>query len=373
MNAVNKFLLDYNCQQSSFFLSPDQVARRELYRAHHPTEVMVNKCMDGRVNVPKMTDDEVPMGIIAPFRNMGGRFKIGSTNYAPHVRNFYEHTLRAMKERKCPGGIVIVTYHYSAGDTHRGCKGFGYDTDAARAYTANLMQDYRRVFGDGHEVVYPVQMGVETDKEAFVFHGEAPGTTLDITEALDWPIEKLRAQMRKLYPSMRPAVFDDFMPFAVGNQRHVRKVVETNRPPERLDHAEQVIGVGRGFDWLHLVNKALIVGPFSLEWVNEVVIAANIVLSNFKENRIPREEGAVLLVSAPYRDHGVDAAVAREKAVELARIAWEAVSTKVPELLEYDLELVVGTLDRTTMKFERIERAARPVSDVQPRRESLAA
>jgi hypothetical protein len=354
MNAVNKFLLKHNRQQSDFFLSPDEVARRELYHSLHPTKVKVKKCMDGRVNVPAMTDGEVPMGIISPYRNMGGKFRIGSPSYAHYVRNFYDFTLNAMKEGKCPGGLVIVTYHYSAGDPHRGCKGFGYDTAAARAYTSTLRDDCDEAYGSSHEIVHPIQMGIETDRESFVFHGDA-GDTLDIAQCLDLSEAQLRARLRALYPEMKDGIFNDLVPFAIGNQRHVRKVIKANRPVIQLEHREQIIGIGRGFDPLHLINKVLIVGPFSETWADEVAVAASIVLSNFKEGRIPKEEGAVLLVSAPYRTYGVDQRIAVAKAQDMARTGWNAVRQRVPELMEYGLDLVVGTLDRNTMRFERLE------------------
>jgi hypothetical protein len=354
MNAVNTFLLNHNRQQSDFFLSPDEVARRELYKSLHPTKVKVKKCMDGRVNVPAMTDREIPMGIISPYRNMGGKFRIGSPSYAHYVRNFYDYTLNAMKEGKCPGGLVIVTYHYSAGDHHRGCKGFGYDTDAARTYTAKLRDDCDYAYGSFHEVVHTIQMGIETDKEGFVFHGDVDGT-LSIADSLDLSEAELRAKMRALYPNMKEGIFNDLMPFAIGNQRHVRKVIDANRPVIQLEHREQIIGIGRGFDPLHLINKALIVGPFSETWADEVAVAASIVLSNFKEGRIPVEEGAVLLVSAPYREYGVDQRIAHAKALDMAKTGWNSILKRVPELLEFNLELVVGTLDRKTMRYDRIE------------------
>lgn len=366
MNKVNQFLLEHNQRASALFRSPDEVARRTLYLANHPTHVMVLKCMDGRVNVPAMTDNEVPMGVISPMRNMGGKFKIGSPNFAHYVRNFYEHVLGEMTQRKCPGGLVIVTYHYSASGEkdphlHLGCKGFGFDTKAAREYATALTKDFTEVYGRDHEVIHAISMGVETDQDAFVFHGDADGA-LDISKVLDLSEKELAARLHAIYPRMKPAIFHDLLPFAVGNQRHVRRIIEAKRPVEKLNHAESTIGVGRGFDWFHLINKALIVGPFSVAWLDEVIVAANIVLGNFKEGRIPKDEGAVLLVSAPYRDYGVDAAVARKKAVELARLSAEAIKLQVPELFDYGLEVVVGTLDRNTMLFERIEEYATEVA-----------
>lgn len=357
MNTVNRFLLEHNRQQSDFFLSPGEVSRRDLYVTLHPTLVMIEKCMDGRVNVPVMTDGEVPMGVSSPYRNMGGKFVIGSPSFAHYVRNFHSYALRMMKESggHVPGGLNIATYHFSAGDHHRGCKGFSYDTDAARSHTAGLTADFSRVFGETHEVVHPIQMGIETDRESFIFHGDVPGLVLNIAEALDLSPRVLRRRMRELYPTMKERIFNDLMPFVLGNQRHVSKVIKEGKEPIALQHTEQVICPGRGYDWLHVINKALIIGPFSVDWLNEVVVAADIVLGNFKAGRIPREEGAVVLVSAPYREDGVDAEVAKMKALEMARLSWAAIRERVPELLDYNLELVAGALERRSMLLHRLD------------------
>ena len=350
-------MLDHNRQQSEKFLSPDEVARREHYNHTHKTSIAALKCMDGRINVPPMTDDEVPMGIVSPFRNMGGKFKIGSPNFAPFVRNFFSYVDRHMLTENSPGGIVLVTYHYSAGSRERGCKGFNDDTQAARAYTASLKQDFEKVYGRGHHVIHPIHMGVETDSGAFILHGDAGDEVLNMAEALDWSDVKLQARLAELYPNMREAMLLDLMPFVRGNQRHVRKVIAANRPPVEMEHGENIIAVGRGFDWLHLVNRALIVGPFSVDWLSEVVVAGTIVLENLEKGRVNPDDGAVLLVSAPYRDPGVDAAVAREKALEMGRLSWETITKhpQISKLLHYGLKIVVGTLDRRTMLFNRID------------------
>lgn len=357
MNAVNQFLLEHNRQQSALFLSPDEVARRKAYLREHKTKVLVNKCMDGRVNVTPMTDGEVPMGIIAPFRNMGGKFRIGSPSYAHYVRNFYEYVEQAIEDEGAPGGLVFSTYHFSAGDPHRGCKGFGYDTEGARAFTRDLKLQYEEVFGSKHLVVHPIHMGIETDLEAFIFHGDENGDQLDISKALDLGPVELEQKIRELYPTMREGILKDLMPFVVGNQRHVRKVIESHKVPDELEHKENIIAVGRGFDWLHLINRALIVGPFSTNWPNEVIVAASIVLDNIKSGRVSPTDGVVLLVSAPHREPGVDAAVARKKAAVMAEISWEAITNHptVSELLKYNLEVAVGTLDRSTLAFNRFE------------------
>ncbi|HEV8666790.1 MAG TPA: hypothetical protein VN665_03005, partial [Candidatus Paceibacterota bacterium] len=116
-NENTRFLIDHNKKQSELYQSPDEVVRREEYLRVHKTEIMVPKCMDGRVNVPLITG--IPMGIIAPYRSMGARFEIGSPSFAPHVRRFYEHVRDQRIENGVACGIVVTTYHYSKGDTHR--------------------------------------------------------------------------------------------------------------------------------------------------------------------------------------------------------------------------------------------------------------
>ncbi|MDX9707578.1 MAG: hypothetical protein RBT86_08365, partial [Azospira sp.] len=61
---------DYSAQ----FASPENWLARERYLARHPTAIAVLKCMDGRINIPVAT--QTPLGIIQPFRNLGGIFDL---------------------------------------------------------------------------------------------------------------------------------------------------------------------------------------------------------------------------------------------------------------------------------------------------------
>ncbi|HTJ55476.1 MAG TPA: hypothetical protein VL380_08670, partial [Nitrosospira sp.] len=57
------------------FRGPDAWLARKRYLAEHPTAIAVLKCMDGRINLPVMTN--TPPGILMPFRNLGGAFDLG--------------------------------------------------------------------------------------------------------------------------------------------------------------------------------------------------------------------------------------------------------------------------------------------------------
>lgn len=125
---IAQFLLKHNKSQSEIYSSPDETLARRQYRALHPTEIAALKCMDGRLNLPLMT--KTPWGIIQPFRNVGGIFDFGWPFFGQLIQNWIGYSVE--KARDC---LILVTYHWSKGDPHRGCKGFGYDVARARAYS----------------------------------------------------------------------------------------------------------------------------------------------------------------------------------------------------------------------------------------------
>ena len=67
-----------------------------------------------------------------------------------------------------------------------------------------------------------------------------------------------------------------------------------------LVHGEWVLAVGKGFDWLHTPNMALIVGPYDPNIGAPIKTAAGIIKSKWESGRI--EKGIVVLASAIYAD-----------------------------------------------------------------------
>lgn len=352
MNKVTKQLLDRNEEQSALFSSADACGARAAYRAEHPTEIAALKCMDGRLNLPFITGTEP--GIVQPFRNIGGIFDLGWPHFGQVFQKWVDYSLS--RGRKC---IVFVTYHYSKGDPHRGCAGHKYDTDAARRNAFELRDQTERVFGVGHSVVYPIVVGIETDEDTLVFHGSHnDGTVLDLSTCLDASAALLEGKFRALYPDMNARMLADLMPHVLGNIAHIRSLrAQSNRKVVDMDHREQVICVGRGFDWLHWPNKALIVGPYSPNLAGPISIAGKVVLANIKNNRIDPKDGVVLMSSAVHRN---ESAFERNRAVEkarsLAQIAYDALAS-TPDLAELmpHIHVLVGTVDETTRKLTPVE------------------
>ncbi|HLD19635.1 MAG TPA: hypothetical protein VJB93_00065 [Patescibacteria group bacterium] len=341
------YLLDLNEEHSTAFISPDVTLARRKYRAEHPTEIAAFKCMDGRLHLPVITET-VP-GIIQPWRNLGGKFDLGWLGLAASFKDWVDYAISV--GRHC---LVIVTYHYARGDEHRGCRGFDYDTTAAREFTLNLKKQFEKVFG--RSIVYTIQCGIETDADALILHGDN-GEIVDCADVLDASDNDVRKMLERLYMEMPERILKDIFPLIKGNIAHIKKVQHTGRLVENAEHQERVLAVGRGFDWLHKINFALIVGPFAPNLIEPIETAALLLKSNIEDGRISKEDGIVLMTSAPYRDPaGPERLLAEEKARFLHNFSLDVITNRVPEIVPY-LQFLTTTIDMHTRRVNVLERS----------------
>jgi len=297
------------------FRSPEAWLARERYLAEHPTAIAVLKCMDGRINIPVATN--TPTGILMPFRNLGGMFDLGW----PHLGEVLAHHVLRMTGagRRV---LFLITYHWSKGDPQRGCAGFDFDTAAAMAHTREIRRQVEHIFGSGHGTVYPLVCGFETDEDALVIHG-VDGATLDLSTYSASDAATLELRLAALLPDMPAQMRADLLPLLRGNLEHIAQVREQSWRHERLldvEHREWMICLGRGFDFLHTPNLALIIGPYSPDLADPIRKAAAIIADNMKAGRIP-DDGFLLLTSVPYDEIGVDRARAELKSHFLSTFA----------------------------------------------------
>lgn len=338
------YLLDLNARHSQAFM--DLATERRRYRGEHSTEIAALKCMDGRLHLPVMT--QTALGIIQPFRNLGGIFDLGWPFFQAAIDQWVGYSIN--RGRHC---LIFVTYHFARGDTHRGCRGFHYDTDAARVAAIKLKNQFESVYGKGGAVV-PIVCGIETDLDALILHGEN-GRFIDLANTKESSQLEVEEMLRSLYPSMPERIIRDFLPLVRGNIRHIAEIRSSNRPIEEAEHKEWVLGVGRGFDWLHVINTAFIVGPFDPNLSVAIETAARLLKNNIDEGRID-PNGVVLLTSGVYRDEaGPEYRLAKEKALFLSKFALDIIKDKVPDLAPR-LQILTGCADLDTRKFEMIER-----------------
>ncbi len=302
-------------QHSQAYASPEDWLARERYRARYPTAVMVMKCMDGRINIPIATG--TPRGIIQPFRNLGGMFHLGWPHLGEIIQGAVDKEVRRGRQV-----LMMITYHFSRGDPRRGCAGFHYRTDDARAHAFGLREEFSTLFGSLHQTVYPLVCGFETDEEAMVLHG-TDGQELDMARLEPQDLPGLPARLVQLFPDMPTQVRHDLLPLLEGNAAHIAALRQTERSLA-IEHREWIIFVGRGFDWLHLPNQALIIGPYSPDLDHPIRQAAGIIQANMRAGRIP-DDGFLLMSSVPYEDVGVDRARAALKSRFLARFAADVI------------------------------------------------
>lgn len=349
---VAEFTLGHNKAQSQVFCSPGSQLERRLYRAKHPTEILVMKCMDGRLNLSLFT--EVPPGILQPFRNIGAKFDLGWPYLQELVRDAVNFSIA--KGREC---LMISSYHFSKGDYHRGCAGFNYDTEAAKKSAFALEAQFNNAAGSfnvTHPAAFAITIGMETDEEALIFHG-ANDQELNIAD-LDPETTRLniRIKLEELYPAMSPQMLNDIIPLIEGNLDHIKTVRASGKAPIDCEHREQIIVIGSGVDWLHLPNTALIVGPYSLNWPENVKVAGKIVQASIMEKRIPKEPGVLLLASALHRTEqgGFGAKLKEEKVRYMLEQSLVALKEGVPELIPH-LRILTGVVNADTRRMSIFE------------------
>jgi hypothetical protein len=328
-------------EHAETFSSPEAWLARERYLAEHPTAILVLKCMDGRINIPIAT--RTPKGIIQPFRNLGGMFNLGW----PHLGEVLAHNVLQVV-RAGRRVLVVITYHFSKGDPRRGCAGFNYDTAAAHAHTLEIRAQVEHTFGLGHGTVYPLVCGFETDEDALILHG-SDGGTLNLAELGPAEVPHLAQRLATLYPDMPAQVRADLLPLLLGNLEHIAAVRQTSRELN-IEHREWTICVGRGFDFLHMPNLALIIGPYSPDLAEPIRKAAGIIESNMRAGRIP-DDGFLLLASAPYEEIGVDRARAQLKARFLSKFAAEVIEREQPQLAK-KMHVRTAVLDWVSRRLE---------------------
>lgn len=326
INQRIDWLFDLAQRHGEAFRSPEAWLGRQRYLAEHPTAIAVFKCMDGRINIPVATN--TPTGILMPFRNLGGIFDLGW----PHLGEVVAHHVLRMTGagRRV---LFLITYHWSRGDPKRGCAGFGYDTAAAIAHTEQIRGQMAHIFGSGHGTVYPLVCGFETDEEALSIHGST-GEVLDLAALRDVDRVSLEPRLAALLPDMPGQMRSDLLPLLLGNLDHIADIRRQTADRERLldiEHREWIICIGRGFDFLHTPNLALIIGPYSPDLADPICKAAGIIESNMREGRIP-SDGFLLLASVPFDEIGVDRARAELKARFLSTFAADVIGKSFPTL-----------------------------------------
>ena len=338
-----EWLMQHARQYSESFSSSDATIARQRYLAEHPSAIAALKCMDGRINLS--VDTHTPSGIIQPFRNLGGMFDLGWPHLG-EVLAHYVHTVVSRGQRV----LMLITYHYSKGDKHRGCAGFNYDTQAGAHLHVCHQKASRACLRHRPRNGLSHRLRIRTDEEALILHG-SNGELLDISQFAAEEKDSLRPRLMEMFPDMHSQIRYDLEPLVFGNMERIAELRKTERTLD-IEHHEWVICVGRGFDFLHMPNLALIVGPYSPNLDDPIDRAAGIIEANMRAGRIP-DDGFLLLASVPYQEVGVDRARAELKSRFLSKFASDVIYAKHPQLA-HKMHMRTAVLDWRSRKLEII-------------------
>ncbi len=352
---VVRFLLSLNAECSAAYTGEPCRSERQRYSAQHPTEILIFKCMDGRLHLTMMSN--LPTGAVYPYRNIAGKFDLGW----PALR---EEVTRKVSEATSKGHRVIAlcAYHYSSGCRERGCRGMNFDTNAARGEAERLASQFQEAFAGGSRAaVIPIVTGIETDDEALVFEAFCDGSAkqtrgrLDCRDfAADVPDkDRIRAAVTALLPGVDQQLVADLVPIVANNALHIFTRRQMKVPIVSLNHEETVIAVGVGFDWLHVPNKAFIVGPYDHQWPTAVATAASVIAGNIRNKAIDPNGGIVLIASSYCNDAPGSWGwkLAEMTSRYYARVSQKAIADEGSLLLQARVHVLVGVVERATLEF----------------------
>lgn len=297
--------------------------------------------MDGRVLFPVLT--KTPLGIVHPYRAIGGRPEVWWPSFLGRVRAFVEQAMREGQR-----AVAFLTYHHSESEPGLGCAGWEFHTDAAHEHTDRLALQLTEVFGDA---LVPIVANVETDRDVLTLHGPAGDVSGEAVIGLD--DEAISAAIALAFPTIDPGVRRDLVPLLRGN---ALRVSELRLEPKDLDakaHHERILAVGQGFDWLYQENLALIINDADPGLASSIAVAAAILRKNL--GRAPADEEFTILTCVPYQAPGIDQRQAIARARGLRDFTLDVVRRAEPELASSPrFQALAGVVWAPAKRFEPI-------------------
>ncbi len=374
-NHTLEKLKERNAVHSSKFIKSSGALKQ--YWAKHPTRVAFLGCMDGRVNFLYITNSKA--GAANGYKVAGGKFNLGFNYFG--LLNYDWYNAAMSSGHDC---LVFSTYHFHSDDEHLGCKGHNYSTADAIGCGKKIVQQYKKVFDDG-SVFDAVLLGIDTKDHNLVFHAEHNDETCSIIDYVEKTDEELIDRLRAIFPRMSNQIFNDLVPYALGNRNHLRGenhgiIIESVGD----DHEEKVIAIGRGHEFIFQTTLmegdipatriCLSVGPYNDEFKSNIRISLMIVKDSIEKGRIDPAEGVVLLSSAIFDDDsGVSHNWAVQKVEEYASQAIAVINEDTPEM-ESVREIVVphlllakAVISTVTRKMEIISSESLPSNETSHR------
>jgi Carboxysome Shell Carbonic Anhydrase len=347
MQVLMKELIEMADANSRIFCDPGVRARLARLMRKFAVLITCLKCGDGRVHLPLVTG--MPIGFIQPIRSLGGIFSTGWFALSERLCQIVEEAIdQALRN------LFLVVYHYSESDDKTlGCRGAGYSKDTAMEHTMRFVHEAELLFGIGHDQVEIMPLGLETDMDALVFHDRKGDKKLEILRFVNEDETTVREEIRALCPERPKKIVNCLTELAMGNIAHIRDLQMRPRVNERNDHHEQVVGIGTGFQGIHVINRMVIVSPLVPDLPNSIGMAADILRENFETGRITKPEG-VLFSNIGYSKPGLRREAAVAQSLYLAREAREVSNQRLPQF-EGGMQELTCVTNLETLKLEILQ------------------
>ena len=344
VNAIKRI----NREQSAKYIA--DLPRLDAYMAKHPTRLVCLKCMDGRVHLSAMTG--APLGRVTPFRAIGGAFRPAWPAFMKRMTTLAQGARARLNRGELGRIAVLVSFHYSRSDKNLCCAGWKHDTQAAQAHARWLADELRVVYGDYIDFIV---LGVETDLDELELHG--PNGVVSGVACHNLSETEIFDRIRVAFPHLDLQTARDLAPLMAGNAKHVQEVASRTRSLCETHHAERVIALGQGFDWMATRNIALIVNDFDTNCDGAIVTACRIIMKNMGVT-LASNADVVLFSNIKYKvdADGLDRRQAEARARDLRREAVQYIKQGIPEFLATGrVYYLVGVTNERTKECSFLE------------------
>ena len=349
-------LLRLNQEAAREFASPQRDVERRRFLEENLFRPSASLCIDGRVqDFPAAIG--VPTGVLELFRSAGAKTGVESLMHMQRTLN----SIMSSAEFRTRAGIhdprVMVrfqTVHYSrTSPTTASCAAWGHDTDAATRQMLHMSNELNRAW-PGKMVAMPVL--VDTDYDAITVIG--PNGRFGTRELLDRSgdpetsrlLRSVIDRLKKLFPAdweplqafdqrYRDAFHSELACCLLRNLDFVRGVIRQGRPPEMLDHGEELIFIGRHADWVTDHNSVFLIDDTAspAEIALQLEIAMKYVARNILLKELPkgsRDWVIPIVFNVPHVGFDQDATRVYVRAVT-ERILLPAIQAAAPRVCEW--------------------------------------
>ncbi|NTW13407.1 MAG: hypothetical protein HGA31_00045 [Candidatus Moranbacteria bacterium] len=323
----------------------------EIFVSHEPERKAIREKYNVAGTLKFCSDPRIGLEILGIYDGeLGIKRGIGSVvpDADPLYRAIFSRLLDKHEDRRLDH-LYVQSWHFSESDKHKCCAGQHYDRDTAENSGKAEVEKMRGIYRT-KRFVYPILIGIETDRGEVTFHGY-DGSTLKCSEASHMTDDEIYLRLHRMY---RDSIYKKHLPESLklyildrlirGNIRYMAgRHAETSSVLQKQH--QFVLGLGSGFFTIPR-GRVLIIPPFPMDKKAELLKGAELIRKVLKSKRIRPENGFILSTSTMF-DNPDDESWAAEESLRLMDFAAKTLEKEVPDLYEIMGRMPL-ILDRTT-------------------------